>query len=557
MGPDLSIYQRTPPSALDYAQQYANLQSAQDARVMRQMQIAQLVKAQQDEQNDRSLFSEISQRDPNTITLRDIAQFSPQGQARLIQSLAGVQQNVKNSRINALVDSFMPKDGTIVGQPQNVGTPPVDASTPEGQAYLARRTGGQQGNFSSRVAALTPDQIAAMQMAGVPGSDKLVELWKMSREGFKLPEGWYSDAAGNVGYRPTVKVSDSGQASITQMGPNGQLTVSAPQGALGTYAQYQAINKLVNAGTNIREITDANGQKRLVTDLNVLNNVNGLGDLSSVLGGMSQPAPQPAPMTGRPRPLGATPDMRVPPNVQASRDADALAVLQDERDRAKNPQDRAAIEQEIAMLQKRMRSQGAAAPGMPAGPTQEQQRTQEAIAAYNKNFIDKDFPAIRQSASDASSLINTIDMASRSLKGIGKSGWGTETQANLANVLAGLGIAPESAKQLAANAQTFKAAAGTRLWEVLNQAKGPQTEGDAQRAADTFAKLSNVADANQFILDVMRANAELTQVKNRFYQSAYAAQQKAGNVNAAEIDGAWNEKPPSLWDRPIMQRWAK
>lgn len=78
----------------------------------------------------------------------------------------------------------------------------------------------------------------------------------------------------------------------------------------------------------------------------------------------------------------------------------------------------------------------------------------------------------------------------------------------LARVLSGLGF-DEKAKQLAnvATAQSFNAVSERLVNEVLNTAKGPQTDQDAERARKTIAQLSDDPRAAAFKNDAMRALA--------------------------------------------------
>jgi hypothetical protein len=132
-------------------------------------------------------------------------------------------------------------------------------------------------------------------------------------------------------------------------------------------------------------------------------------------------------------------------------------------------------------------------------------------------------------------------------------GWGTETKAYVASALEGLGIAPEKAKMYASNAQVFQSQASTRLWEVLNNAKGPQTEGDAERAKQTFAALKNTPRANEFIIDLAEAAARRDKLKSQFYAEAMPVARDAGDLTA--VDRKWAQIQRSVWDDPIMAKW--
>ena len=71
---------------------------------------------------------------------------------------------------------------------------------------------------------------------------------------------------------------------------------------------------------------------------------------------------------------------------------------------------------------------------------------------------------------------------------------------------------------------------------MLNQAKGPQTEGDATRAKATFASLSNTPQANEFILDFAKAVAMRDKKKAAFYNEAMPIAREAGDLTAVDRD---------------------
>ena len=96
----------------------------------------------------------------------------------------------------------------------------------------------------------------------------------------------------------------------------------------------------------------------------------------------------------------------------------------------------------------------------------------------------------------------------------------------------------------------------TRLWiDSDNAAKGPQTEGDADRAKDTFAKLGNTPKANAFILDLAQATAERDARRAAWYRDALPLGQKAGDLQM--LDRKWQEREPSIFQMPSMQKWGK
>jgi hypothetical protein len=179
----------------------------------------------------------------------------------------------------------------------------------------------------------------------------------------------------------------------------------------------------------------------------------------------------------------------------------------------------------------------------------------EATGKVNDTWLKSSYEPTVASGTTAQNLIDSTNVARDALRKIGGGGWGTETKAAGANLLAGLGIASDNAKMYAANAQVFQSKAMERLWSTLNDAKGPQTEGDADRASKTYASLKNTPQANEFVLDMAQAKAERDKAKSLFFKNALPIAQKNGDL--AEVEREWDARMPSIFDMPTMKRWAK
>jgi hypothetical protein len=132
-------------------------------------------------------------------------------------------------------------------------------------------------------------------------------------------------------------------------------------------------------------------------------------------------------------------------------------------------------------------------------------------------------------------------------------GWGATQKVYGANVLAAFGV--KDAANYASDAQTFRQALMEKNWELLNAAKGVQTEGDSQRAMQTFATLENTPRANKFILDLSAATARLAKTKAAFFDQEVQKRKGAGDLSG--IEGEWQRVAPSLWEMPELKgRWG-
>lgn len=179
----------------------------------------------------------------------------------------------------------------------------------------------------------------------------------------------------------------------------------------------------------------------------------------------------------------------------------------------------------------------------------------DAAGDVNKSWLKTSHEPTQQAGQVAQGMIENTMVARNALKAMGGGGWGTETKAAGAAILSAMGVAPKNAEMFAANAQVFQGKAMERLWTTLNAAKGPQTEGDANRANQTWAQLKNTPQANDFILDMAQAQAERDKAKAAFYNSALPIATKSGDLS--EIDRQWSKRMPSIFDMPTMQKWNK
>jgi hypothetical protein len=212
-----------------------------------------------------------------------------------------------------------------------------------------------------------------------------------------------------------------------------------------------------------------------------------------------------------------------------------------------SPQDLARAEGEIGGI----RIPGAPG-GIPTGPAPATAASNKAREEANTQWLKSSYQPAVDADSKAGDMLVSVGVARKALTGL-NTGWGTETQAAAANVLGALGF--DKAKDYAGNAQVFQQSAMTRLWTTLNDAKGPQTEGDAARAAQTFAKLSNTPDANAFILDLAQATAEREKMRSNFYKQMYPKVREKGDLT--EVDRLWSQNAPSIWSNPNMKKWER
>ena len=129
--------------------------------------------------------------------------------------------------------------------------------------------------------------------------------------------------------------------------------------------------------------------------------------------------------------------------------------------------------------------------------------------------------------------------------------WGGQAIAAAASLLGALGV-PE-AKQYATDAQTFTAALNQTVLQRQLEQKGVQTQADADRIQATGAQLGNTVEANKFILDVAKAQAQRDLEQRKFFDDWW---RKNNSYEGAE--DAWYDGPggKSLFERPELRRYA-
>jgi hypothetical protein len=177
--------------------------------------------------------------------------------------------------------------------------------------------------------------------------------------------------------------------------------------------------------------------------------------------------------------------------------------------------------------------------------------TQEKAEAadYGKFLVDQ-FKNVSKASDLAQKSMPAIES---NLTILGKgfdTGFGTETKAAGAKVLAALGV--KDADKYATDAQTFLSNANAAVLQKQLEQKGPQTESDAQRITATGAQLGNTKDANKFVLNVAKAQLQRDIDQRNFYANWRS---KAKTLEGAE--DAWNAGPgsKSLFERPELKAY--
>lgn len=103
----------------------------------------------------------------------------------------------------------------------------------------------------------------------------------------------------------------------------------------------------------------------------------------------------------------------------------------------------------------------------------------------------------------------------------------------------------------AADLAKYKAVSDRMLNEVLNAAKGPQTEGDAQRARNTIPNIDNLTLVNEFIIATMR---ELAMDRKEMFDFVVRDMREQGTSPSAL--NAEQKYIQFRQDHPLIAKWT-
>ena len=167
------------------------------------------------------------------------------------------------------------------------------------------------------------------------------------------------------------------------------------------------------------------------------------------------------------------------------------------------------------------------------------------------NLLVKQFEAVSEAARIGARSLPALESNMAILDKGFETGFGTETTAAAANVLAALGV--KDAEKYATKAQTFLGNASAAVLQRQLEQKGPQTEADAQRITQTGAQLGNTKDANKFLINVAKAQIKRDIEQRNFYDNWW----KTNNTYDGAED-AWyaGEGGKSLFERPELKNFA-
>jgi hypothetical protein len=165
-------------------------------------------------------------------------------------------------------------------------------------------------------------------------------------------------------------------------------------------------------------------------------------------------------------------------------------------------------------------------------------------------FLIKNYEEVSNAARLAAKTLPAIDTNLSLLNQGFKTGFTAETQKGAASILSALGV-PE-ATRYATNAQVFKANLNDIVLQKQLEQKGVQTAADTEMIRATGAQLGNTPQANEFLLNVAKAQQKQTIEKRNFYDKWYQQNKTYDGAENAWFNGQGGQ---SLFERPELKKY--
>jgi hypothetical protein len=192
--------------------------------------------------------------------------------------------------------------------------------------------------------------------------------------------------------------------------------------------------------------------------------------------------------------------------------------------------------------------------GRPSTTVNVDQRGEQAeTVARGKGYVEHE-TEVRKAAAAARRSLTGIESAQDVLNKGFETGFGKETLAKGASVLAALGV--DKAEKFATDSQKFLQAATERVLAAQLEQKGVQTDQDAKRIEQMGARLGNTKAANEFILDVARTQAELAIAHDKFYRDWLRDPKNNNSLRGAENAWLESEGNKSIFESPRLKKYG-
>lgn len=183
---------------------------------------------------------------------------------------------------------------------------------------------------------------------------------------------------------------------------------------------------------------------------------------------------------------------------------------------------------------------------IPPGEQAEQKGRGEALIKHETD--------VRAAADAARRSSVNLESAQAALDKGFRTGFGTEAKVAAANVLSSV-FGMKDASKYATTGQLFNQTIMEQVLARQLQQKGVQTNQDAERIRAAGVQLGNTVEANQFMLDVARAQNQRSIAQDKFYRDWLKDPNNKGSLRGAEDAWLEAEGNSSLFDTPALQKY--
>lgn len=183
---------------------------------------------------------------------------------------------------------------------------------------------------------------------------------------------------------------------------------------------------------------------------------------------------------------------------------------------------------------------------IPPGEQAEQKGRGEALVSHEKD--------VRAAADAARRSSVNLESAQAALDKGFRTGFGTDAKVAAANVLSSV-FGMKDASKYATTGQLFNQTIMEQVLARQLQQKGVQTNQDAERIKAAGIQLGNTVEANQFMLDVARAQNERAIAQDKFYRDWLKDPANKGSLRGAEDAWLEAEGNSSIFDTPRLQKY--
>jgi hypothetical protein len=176
---------------------------------------------------------------------------------------------------------------------------------------------------------------------------------------------------------------------------------------------------------------------------------------------------------------------------------------------------------------------------------------EKAEQAKRGEMLVSEYSDISKAAKLAVKTIPSIDANLNILSEGFRTGFGTQTVATGASVLAALGV--QNAEKFATNSQIFRAKASEAVLQKQLEQKGPQTQSDSERIEQIGAQLGKTTAGNKFVLTTAKEQLKRDIEQRNFYDNWWKSNKTYDGAESAWYAG---EGSKSLFDRPALKQYA-